>query len=224
MDKQAVGLRKRQQIGRANRTMFLAIAGASTVIGFSVVIILFLGQRILFGENVIAEKDKTLSVLQKNIETVPSLKENIRVLNTNQDLASVRLSDTDSPLQSVLDALPSSANATAMGSSLQTKLLVGVPGVTIESLKIDSIGDLGTPVTDGSDSNTINFSFSVSTTLKSQASLQKVLQRIEKSIRPFNVVNLSVESQGGRVIMTVTGVGYYDTAQVVQLTEKVVQQ
>lgn len=224
MDKQAAGLRKRQQISRANKTMFLAIAGASTVVGFSLVLVIFLGQRILFGEKVIAEKDHTISVLQKNIDTVPALKDNIRVLNTNQDLASVRLNSTDAPLQSVLDALPSNANSTAMASSLQTKLLAGVPGVTIESLRVDSASSDGTSNTDAAGSNTISFSFAVSTASNKQTSLRSVLQRIEMSIRPFDVTNLSIESQGGRVILTANGVGYYDTAQTVQLTDKVVKQ
>lgn len=225
MDKSGsvVGIRKRQQIGRANRTMFFAIAGASVVVGFAVVLIIFLGQRIVFGEKVLAEKGATSDTLRKNLDAVPKLRENIRVLNTNQDLASVRLNDTDPPLQSVLDALPSTANSTAMASSLQKKLLSGVQGITIESLKVDSVDDSG-----ASDSlsgmNTIGFSFSVSTVGNGQSSLKQVLQRIEESIRPFNVTNLTVESQGGKLVMTATGFGYYDPAQVLSLTEKVVKQ
>jgi len=228
MEKQSTGLRKRQQISKANQTMFLAIAGASVVVGFSLVLMLFLVQRIWFGEKVIAEKNHTVAVLQKNLDSVNALKDNIRVLNTNEDLKSILLKDGDSPLQSVLDA--ASANSTAMASSLQVKLLSNVSGITIESLKVDPVVGVetssdGSGSIDSSDpsSHSIGFSFSVSTAAGNSDALRQVLMQIEKSIRPFNITNLSVESQGSRLVMTATGVGYYDPAQVVQLTDKVVK-
>lgn len=225
MDKSSsvVGIRKRQQIGRANQTMFLAIAGASMVVGFAVVLIIFLGQRIVFSNKVLSEKNNTIAVLDENQKKVPLLRENVRVLNTNEDLASVRLNDSDPPIQSVLDALPSSANSTAMASSLQKKLLSGVQGVSIESLKIDS-GDGSVDGSQSAGANAIGFSFSVSAPASGQSSLKQVLERIEKSIRPFNITNLTVESQGGKLVMTAIGFGYYDTAQTLTLTEKVVRQ
>lgn len=230
MEKQGAGLRKHQQINRTNKVMFIWIAGVSVIVGFSAVLIVFLAQRILFGEKVIAAKNDTVSVLQKNLDTVSALRDNVRVLNTNEALASTRLSDSDSALQSVLDALPADANSTAMASSLQERLLSGIPGVTIQSLNVDPVNSDGSSTSDssstgasgGSTSHTIGFSFSVSTALNNQKGLRQVLLNIEKSIRPFNITNLSVESQGSQIVMTVSGVGYYDSAQTVQLTDKVV--
>lgn len=227
---EGVELRKRQQIGQANRLMFLSIAGVSVVVGFSIVLIVFLGQRIWFGEKVIAEKLNTVSVLEKNLEAVPELKDNVRLLNTNEDLKSTRLKESDPALQSVLDALPAEANSTAMASSLQNRLLNNVPNIVIESLKVQPVSGIETTdetvaLSDStaSGSNTIGFSFSVSTTYTNQDGLREVLARIEKSIRPFNITTLSVESQSSRVIMTATGVGYYVPAKTVQLTDKVVR-
>lgn len=230
MSKPLPGIRKRQQISRANQTMFLAIAGVSVVVGFSIVLVIFLAQRIWFGERVISEKLHTADVLAKNLSVVPALKDNIRVLNTNEDLKLTRLNDTDPAVQSVLDALPADANSTAMASSLQSKLLSNVQGVTIESLKVEPVSGIeiatdGTTANDSSDpsSHTINFSFSVSTATSNQDALRQVLLQMEKSIRPFNIVTLSVESQGSRVVMTANGVGYYEPEQTVQLTDKVVR-
>lgn len=227
---EGVELRKRQQIGQANRLMFLSIAGVSVVVGFSIVLIVFLGQRIWFGEKVIAEKLNTVSVLEKNLEAVPELKDNVRLLNTNEDLKSTRLKESDPALQSVLDALPAEANSTAMASSLQNRLLNNVPNIVIESLKVQPVSGIETTdetvaLSDSTapGSNTIGFSFSVSTTYTNQDGLREVLARIEKSIRPFNITTLSVESQSNRVIMTATGVGYYVPAKTVQLTDKVVR-
>lgn len=229
MDK-AVGLRKRQQITKANQMMFLWIAGVSVVVGFSLVLMIFLVQKIWFGEKVIAEKQNTVSILEKNVRIAPDLKNNVRVLGTNENLKSTRLNDSDSALQSVLDALPADANSTAMASSLQTKLLNGVPGVTIESLRVDPVSGVettgeSTDMESGSSASagTIGFSYSVSTPAINQEGLRQILLRMEKSIRPFTINKLSVESQGNRVVMNVTGVGYYEQAQEITLKDKVVR-
>ncbi len=233
MDSQSTGLRKRQQISRANKMMFLWVAGVSVVVGISIVLTIFLAQRILFGEKVIAEKNKTASTLEANLKAVATLKDNINVLNTNENLKTTTLSESDPPIQSVLDALPAVANSTALASSLQTKLLVGVAGITLESVSVDATDsdqtvDASTPApaaTDvsGSGANQIGFTFAVSASIDNYAALQQVLERLEKSIRPMTVTSLSVEGQGDRVTMTVTGVSYYGSAKSIQLTDKVLK-
>jgi hypothetical protein len=224
MDK-TTGMRKRQQISHASRMMFIWIAAVSIVVGFCIVLMVFLVQKILFGERVINEKQKTVAVLQKNLDTVQSLKDNIRVLNTNEALQSTRLNDSDPAVQSVLDALPGEANPTSMAASLQTKLIGGVAGVTIESLKVDSSDDAAIAAAGGNDisSNKIGFSFAVSSAAGNQTGLRQVLLNIEKSIRPFNITTLSIESQGQNIVMTATGFGYYDPAQTIQPSKKVVR-
>lgn len=230
MAKPVAGLRKRQQINRANQMMFVWIAGVSIIVGFSIVLIIFLAQRIWFGEKVIAEKLNTISVLEKNLNAVPELKDNVRLLNTDENLKATRLNDSDPALQSVLDALPAEANSTAMASSLQTKLLSGVNGVIIESLKVEPVSGIEIDVDGGgassgneSTANAINFSFAVSSASNNQTALREVLIRMEKSIRPFTVKTLAVESQGTRVVMTATGHGYYEPQRKIELIDKVVR-
>lgn len=231
MDNSNIGLRKRQQISNANKTMFLAIAGVSVVIGVCIVFIVILGQKILFGEKVIAEKTKTEHTLQQNLDSVDALKSNIRVLSTNESLQSVKLKNTDSALQVILDALPADANSTALASSLQLKLLNNIQDVVIDSLKVDPVSGVeissdNTTVADSSDpnSNSIRFTFTVSTNSNNAEGLKQVLKNIEKSIRPINITNLSIEGQGSRIVMTAVGVGYYSPAQTVHLMDKVVKQ
>lgn len=220
MDKSVAGSRKRQQISSANKMMFLWIAGVSVVVGVSIVLMVFLVQKIWHGEKVIAEKNKTVSVLDKNLSNVTALRDNIRVLNTNEDLNAAKLNDSDSALQPVLDALPADANPTALASSLQTKLLTGVPGVVVETLNVEPVSD-DTATGDGV--GRIGFTFSVSADSNDYTALRQVLERLEKSIRPFNVTNLTIESQGKRLIMTATGESFYSLAKKVELTQKVVK-
>lgn len=230
MDKPAAGIRKRQQISHANRVMLLWIAGVSIVVGVSVVLIIFLVQKIIFDGRVIAEKNHTVSVLEKNLKTVEPLKDNVRVLDTNEALKSVRLSDTKPAVQSVLDALPADPNSTALASSLQLKLLTGVSGVSIETLSVAPVSDGSTTVaaksgktSSTSSARSIDFSFSVSTLKGNYTALQQVLEKLEKSIRPINATTVTVEAQGSKLIMTVKGSSYYEPAKQVELTQKKVR-
>ena len=223
---QNIGLRKRQQIQKANRAMFLWVAVASVVVGFSLVLAIFLFQKISFGEKVLSEKSKTLATLEDNLEAVPALRDNIRVLDTNEALKSTRSKDTDLSIQSVLDALPADANSTALGSSLQSKLLSGVDGVTLDAIKIDPVSGVETSdesaVTTDSGENTISFTFTVSVANSKPDALREILRRLERSIRAVNITNLTVEQQGSRLVMSAGGHAYYQPARTIQLRDKVV--
>ena len=224
----SISLRKRQQIAKANRIMFMWAAGASVVVGFSLVLSVFLFQKITFQAQVLDEKNKTASTLRDNITAVEPLRENVRVLDTDAALRSVRLNDSDRPIQSVLDALPTSPNDTALGSSLTSRIIGGVSGVTLDSITVSPINDASAPSTvgDSGDSqfNQQVFTFAVSVDAQNTSALQDVLQRLEKSIRAFNIVNLTVESQGNKRVMTVTGHAYYQPQKTIQLQDKVIKQ
>ncbi len=217
-------MHKRQQITKANQMMFLWVAGASVVVGFAIVICLFLGQRIIFNNKVIAKKNETQSRLESNIKAVPELEKNIRVLNTNEALKSVRLKDDDLAVQSVLDALPADANDTALGSSLQARLISGVSGVTLETMSVEPI-NTGEEAPAASDDGLfkINFTFAVSVDANNTDALREVLLRIERSIRAVNASSLTVESQGNRRLLTVTGFAYYEPAKTIELKDEVVR-
>lgn len=227
MNRPHVAIRKRQQILKANQAMFLWVASASVVVGFSLVIAIFLWQKIDFGEKVLTEKLKTVTTLNKNLAAVPGLRDNIRVLNTNENLAATRLHEADPAVQSVLDALPADANSAALGSSFQAKLLSGVSGVTLDTIKVDPVvgveTQVGEEVPEDSIKNTISFSFTVSVASNNPDALRQVLQRIERSIRAIDITSLTVEQQGSRLVMSAAGHAYYEPARSVQLKDKVVR-
>jgi hypothetical protein len=223
-------LRKRTQISKANRTMFLWIAGASALVGFAVVASIFLGQKLLFNEKVLLAKNKTVSTLNANNKVVADLKTNVRVLDTNSDLAKVKANDSDQTIQVILDALPSDANSLALGASLQSKLLAGIPGLTLVSLQVDPVQGIesltDTGVVSGSDTTTtgtenqITFQFSVT---GNQDSLLKALTNLEHSIRTIDITRLQIENQGSTQVMTVQGRAFYEPAKTITLYDKVVK-
>lgn len=223
MQPKNVAFRKRTQIAKANRTMFIWVACVSVVFGVSLVVIIFLAQILLYNERVIATKNQTISTLTLDNKNVKTLESQIRVLNTNQALIDSKAKTSDQAVQAILDALPSDANSLALGASLQNKLLSGIPGLVIDSLQVDpvagieSLGEATVAVsTSASSQHIISFRFSVE---GNDEALKTVLQNLEKSIRTINVVSLKIVSQGNSQTLSVEAQAYYEPARVVQLKD-----
>ena len=223
-----VAIRKRTQIAKANKTMFLWIAIASALVGSAIVVSIFLAQKLIYNEKVLAEKQNTVSTLEHNNSVVTELENEIRVLDTNVALSSIKANETDSAIQVILDALPSEANSFAFGSSLQNKLLNVVDGISIESLQVDPVVGVETltgdaegaqPEGDGSTQNQITFQFVVR---GSQEAFKQVLQNLERSIRTIEVTSVRVEIQATGPEMTVQGRVFYEPAVTIELQDKVV--
>jgi hypothetical protein len=219
-------LRKRQQIARANRMMFLWVAGVSVVVGIALVLSIFLVQKLLFNEKVLSKKQETVRTLSDNNKVVGQLKDNARVLNTNQNLLDSRAKEEDTALQAILDALPSEPNSSALGSSLQNVLLPG-DGIQVESLTVDpvagseSVSD--TEATIESAANTISFTFSVSAPSDKIDSLRELLRRLEKSIRAIDVQTMTIEMQGSRITLTANAIAFYEPTKSIELKTETVK-
>ena len=210
-----------QHVQRANRRMFLWVTAASILVGICLVVGLILGQRIIFMNKVIGAKVATEKTLKSNIAAIPQLRDNIRVMDTNDSLKSVRINDTDRPIQSVLDALPADANDTALGSSLATKIVGAIPGVTLESITIQPVSE--DAELDGAGLGEMNFTLAVSVGANNMDAFRQLLARTEKSIRVFEFTGISIESTGTRQVMTLTGKAFYAPAKTIQLQEKVIR-
>lgn len=222
-------IRKRSQIAKANRTMFIWIAVASALVGVALVVSIFLAQKLFYNEKVLGEKQNTVSVINHNNEIVPELEDQVRVLDTNSDLASVKANSEDQAIQVILDALPSEANFSALGASLQNKLLVGINGLSIESLQVDPVVGVETLTGDNSGSattstqttdNEITFQFVVR---GDQDALRKVLENLERSIRTIVVTSVRIETASNGTQMTVQGKAFYEPAKTIELEKKVVK-
>lgn len=232
MPSQDVALRKRQQIAKANRMMFMWVAAVSALVGIAIVASIFLLQKAWFNEKVLAEKSKTASTLVHNNQVINQLKDEVRVLNTNDALKSAMTPGETEPVQVVLDALPSEANSSALGSSLQEKFL-NDPALTIESLNVDPVAGVesqtNSNVQDASGNsgtagqNQITFHFSVSTDVGNASVLKTLLQKLERSIRAIDITNLTVETQGTKLVLTVDGHAFYEPAKTVELKDKTVK-
>lgn len=226
MQPKGVAIRKRTQIAKENRVMFLWVAGVSIVFGFALVGAIFLVQMLLFNERVLMEKGRTVATLNSNNNNIQALESQIRVLDTNQALIDSKAKPEDRAVQVILDALPSDANSLALGASLQSKLLSGINGLTLNSIQVDPVAGVeslgadslaaSTTTSSSSSKGSISFRFSVSGT---DGALQQVLRNLESSIRTIKVVSLKIESQGSTRALVVNGQAFYEPARIVQLKD-----
>jgi len=212
-DRQEVAIRKRQQIDSSKRTMFIAVASSAFISGVALVVTFFLVQQIWFHIKVIGAKQDTLSTIKKNITEVDDLKDNVRVLETNEALNSVKSSNDSSALQVVLDALPTEPNADALGASLQDKFIGGVSGIRIDSLAVDNVD---TEDGDGS----IGFTMTVH---GSADGLKELMTRFERSIRAIKLLSVNIQSGDDGLTMTIGGEAYYEPGRTIELGTEVVK-
>jgi hypothetical protein len=224
-------IRKRTQIAKANQTMFIWVAVVSVIVGFALVGSIFLVQKILFNEKILAEKNNTITILNKDNSNVSELESQVRVLDTNQALTTAKAKPTDQVIQVILDALPSDANSLALGASLQNVLLNGVSGLSLQSLQVDPVVGVeslasNTSVQSASTTTTtsnqpqITFRFSVK---GNEAALKESLTRLERSIRAIDIISLTIENQGSNRLMTVEARAFYEPVRTVELKNKVVK-
>lgn len=224
-DKNAA-LRKRQQIEKAGRTMFIWVAASSAIVGVAAVLSISLFQQLLFNQKVIHEKNVTVGNLRSNNDTVSKLKDNVRVLNTNQNLIDTPRLEGAEPISVVLDALPSQPNSLALGASLEQRLLK-VDGVNIESLVVDPIsgieGDSSASSSEGLDENQIGFRFTITADESKIDALREALRNLEASVRAIDMTSITVERQGTRISLTGQGHAFYLPEKKVELSEKSVK-
>lgn len=215
-------LRKRTQITKTNRNMLIVVVVASIVVGVSIVASVFLVQRIMHEQKVISAKAETESILVKNNKTIPELESKIKTLNSNQALIDSKAKPSDDALQVILDALPSEANSLAVGGSLEKKIISGIDGMTLDSLKvnpvigIELISDTGEVATAES-AGKISFIYSVKGSIDS---LQALFEKLEKSIRVFDTDSVRIENQKSQLVLTVEGHTYYEPAVKIKITEE----
>lgn len=233
MDKRdTTALRKRAQISKANKTMFVWVACASVVVSVAAVLVVMMVQKGMHNQKAISELNNTVRTLRQNNEVVGELENQVRALGSNEALLKLRASDDDNALQVILDALPAEPNPSALGASLQSKLL---SGVSVESVQITPIedGTLDAPVeetttdasgeTESADTSEatnapvvgrISFQFSVQ---GEPDELKELLSRLERSIRTIQISHISLESSGGKQVLSVEGEAYYLPAKQIEL-------
>lgn len=217
------GLRKRQQIAQAGRTMFLWIAAAAVAVSLAAVALQFLFTQWSYNNRVVGAKYKAASTLGRNIESSKELKDNVNELVGNQALASIRQEGSTNNLQVPLDALPSTPDLTALATSVQ-QAIVPRSGVTLETLAPDvqtGLEDEGAEVPTSSD-EPIEQRFTVIVTGNYDA-IRRFVGDLERSIRPMKVETLGVGGSQQSLRATMQIVTYYQPAKTIDIKKEAVR-
>lgn len=212
---------KRKAIADSSRTMFGWVAGMSAVVGICAVIGVFLGQQIAFKVSVVNKMSSTLSTLRENNKVASGLTDEVRALNTNAALNSIKANPDEQALQVVLDALPADRNSLALGSSLQQVLLSGIDGLTVDSMTVD--GDASSTDTGSSTDGADTIPIQLQVTATNANAIKDMLTRLERSIRVVDITNFVLERGESSYQATITAQAYYTGPQEVKLGETTVR-
>lgn len=221
-----VGLTKRQQLDKTNKTIFVWVAVAAIVLTLSAVALQFIVRQGIFNLSIISAEQKTNKTLEESIQNAQGLKQNVDALIANQSLSGLRASDKDTALQVIIDALPTTGDTTSFSNSLYTKILP-LGGAKISSVSVGT--NTVTPVvaapvatTAPAASGTVSalpLPFSV-TFAGNEKQVKDTLLSVERVIRPIEVTQLSITVNDGTLMTTLAGQTYYLPRSTVQLGQE----
>ena len=207
-----VAVRKRALIDQASKNMFLVVAAASVILGFSAVGAIYLSKWIAFNAKVIGEKGKIIDNYNTSLNNLPILAASVMNLADDSSLESVaRGRDevtcesfegevytdiqsirTCSALRVIPDALPATLNPEALLASLNKIFLL--TGTNPESLSPSDNSGLSALT----NISTIPVTLSIS----GDSSLTRsLLDNVEKSIRTFEMGTVTIEWRGETSIL-----------------------
>lgn len=220
-EQKLTGLKKRQQIASASRTMFIWVAIASVAVSVCVVTSQYFFQKLIYNNRVISAKIKADDTLKQNITNAQQLKTNIDALVGNQDLASVKTSQADPNTKSVLDALPSVSDPTALATSLQQAIL-SHSSVVIENITVNQATSSTVATTSVTATGPVEQPFSV-TVSGSYDKINTMIQDMERTIRPMKILAINLSGDDASMRATVDGVTYYQPTKTTSIKQEVVQ-
>ncbi|MEO5690628.1 MAG: hypothetical protein ABIQ64_00395 [Candidatus Saccharimonadales bacterium] len=217
------GLKKRQQISKANRLVFLWVAAAGVAVTIAIVLSQFMLKQFFFNNTVISTMTKTNDTLKKNAQAYEPLKTEIIKLIAAKELTDLRTSPNDSALQVVIDAMPTVDDRLALAASLQ-QVILSKSGVKIEQLSFaDQSAVTSDPTlapalapTNGT-INDIPFIFKVT---GSYDQIKVLFDNMNQSIRPINVTGLKLSGASNAMTADVQAITYYATPATTDLKQK----
>ncbi|MBC7746833.1 hypothetical protein H7Y40_02540 [Pedobacter sp.] len=213
------GMKKREQIQKANKTMFLWVVVASAAVAICLVLSQFLVRQGLFNQKVLNAKSDTNSVLVTNKKDFEVIKTGINKLISDSNLSSLKVAETDTALQVIIDALPTADDRAALATSLQ-QVVLSRSGVSIDSI---SVTDQSAAVVDPSATATATESSTPQEILfnvvlvGTYAQIGQAISDMEHSIRPFSVERLQIEGSGAQLRASISAKTFYLPAKTMNL-------
>lgn len=215
---------KRIGVDKTNSRIVMVTAISAFLVVFFLVASYMLFGQLMYQNKVIGYKKKAVAQLQANIKARDSLVNSYKAfVGAPQNLLGGNPTgggpNDGSNAKIVLDALPSSYDFPALTASLE-KLLLS------QGVKIESISGTDDEVTQSADTSSatpqpvqIPFEFTVSGNYNS---IQGVIDVLERSIRPFQILTTEITGDQSDLKLKVTGNTYYQPENTLKIQQKVI--
>ena len=216
---------KRLGVDKANSRIVLITAAAAFLIVFFLIVSYMLFKQLMYQNKVIGVKKTAVLQLQKNIEARDSLVKSYGdFVGSPQNLLGGSPQGTGpqdgSNAKIILDALPSKYDFPALTASLE-KVLLG------QNVKIQSISGTDDEVTQAAQKSAGNptpVEIPFELTVKGDYNaIRGVVDALERSIRPFQVLTSKVTGDQQDLTLTITANTYYQPEKTLNIEMKVVK-
>lgn len=205
---------KHVQIDKAHLQMVVMVSVATVVVVFT----LFAGQALLkqisYQNKVLALRSKADKTLQANVKSAQTLQTAYKAFDDSQESV---LGNSQKNAKIVLDALPSKYDFPAVVSSIS--YLANISGVALADV---SGTDLELTAEQQSISpKVVDIPFTL-TVKGSYASVQNFVTNMQKSIRPFQIIDATFKGSESDMSMTINAKTFYQPEKQLQLKVEVV--
>lgn len=227
MSKPTHGSTKRLLISKANKRVVIATSIATFVFIFSAVAANSLIRQAAYQEKVIGERKEALEVAQASLEATQELEvaytqfndREMNVIGGNPAGKSDRDGDN---AKIILDALPARYDFPALASSIE-KLVVS-HGLVFNSMtgNDDAVAQQANESSVSPKPIEMPFEFTV---VGSYEAVRALIRDLERSIRPFKVVEseITASSDEGELTLRITGLTYFQPQKNLNVKEEVVR-
>lgn len=195
---------KREQLERANSTMFAAVAIGAVIVMFSIISARFMWNKKSYNDRVIVAKTKARDAITSNATNLDKLTEQFSSIENS---ASTNATTILHALPPVYDyaSLTASINSIAVTSGVKLSGGVGEDG-SADALSVSPVSQpVETPIT-----------LQVS---GSYDAIKKFMTNLEKSIRPIQVNSAAFSGTNETLEAQIQGVTYYQPARSFDVTK-----
>ncbi len=201
------GKSKRSLISKANTTVLFAAGLTAVIVSVSIVTCRALISQRAYQDRVIAKKQTAKDNLANNIQDAAKLEDSFNALEKNVTVNS----------KTILNALPSKYDIPALGTSIEKIATDG--GYKLESFTSEDTSDVSK---DSNDPKPVEIPFTVEIS-GNYDQIKRFTNDLQRSIRPFKILSLSVTGQDAALHATFKVVTYYQPAKNLEFKTEVVK-
>lgn len=187
--------------------MLIAFAGSAILVTF--IIGHNLWDKTIYQYKVNEEAAKYEAILKENVAAISKIKNNVNALKADDALNLGNLkTDDKTPLQVVLDALPTSSDNITLGSSLQNKVFLHSKANV--SLAVSGADNKEKSSKKGTGVEVKPSSMKFNATITGSVSAVKdTLETMERTIRPINITDLDIRGTDDAMTVDAKAKTYY---------------